>query len=221
MQHRLSKKLGYQFEDQQLLKMALSHRSTGSNNNERLEFLGDAILSLVIAEALYRRFPKADEGILSRLRANLVKGETLATLARKIDLGDYLLLGAGEMKSGGFRRDSILAGTMEALIGAVFLDGGEEKSHRLIFNIYHDELENISPEKVIKDPKTRLQEYLQSRKSTLPSYTIESIEGSDHDQVFIVKCNIEGLDEHVLGKGSSRRKAEQNAAARGLSLLQG
>ncbi len=201
--------------------MALSHRSTGSNNNERLEFLGDAILSLVIAEVLYRRFPKADEGILSRLRANLVKGETLATLARKIDLGDYLLLGAGEMKSGGFRRDSILAGTMEALIGAVFLDGGEEESHRLIFNIYHDELENISPEKVIKDPKTRLQEYLQSRKSTLPSYAIESIEGSDHDQVFIVKCNIEGLDEQVLGKGSSRRKAEQNAAARGLSLLQG
>ena len=217
---RLCQKLEYQFNNQQLLQVALSHRSTGSNNNERLEFLGDAILSFVIAEVLYQQFPMADEGILSRLRASLVKGETLAKLAREIDLGDYLLLGAGEMKSGGFRRDSILAGAMEAIIGAVYLDGGEEKSRKLILNIFHDELKSISPDTVVKDPKTRLQEYLQSRKIALPAYTIESVEGSDHDQVFIVNCFIESLGEHLVGKGSNRRKAEQDAAARALSLLQ-
>ncbi|HFD92414.1 MAG TPA: ribonuclease III [Gammaproteobacteria bacterium] len=217
---RLCKRLDYQFNDLQWLRAALSHRSTGRNNNERLEFLGDAILSAVIAEALFQQFPDADEGVLSRLRASLVKGETLAKLARQLELGDYLLLGSGEMKSGGFRRDSILAGTLEAIIGAVFLDGGQVCSHRLIHTIFREELAGISPDKVVKDPKTRLQEYLQSRKSALPVYNVQSIEGGGHEQRFTVDCYVEELGEHVTGQGASRRKAEQDAAARMLEKIQ-
>lgn len=219
--HKLCKRLGYQFKDLQRLKAALSHRSTGRDNNERLEFLGDAILSAVIAETLFQQFPEADEGVLSRLRARLVKGETLAKLARQLELGEYLLLGSGEMKSGGFRRDSILAGTLEAIIGAVFLDGGQEESRRLIHAVFRDELVEISPDNVVKDPKTRLQEYLQSRKSALPVYSVQSIEGGGHEQVFTVNCFVEDLGERVEGQGASRRKAEQDAAASMLERIQG
>ncbi len=218
--HRLCKRLGYQFNDLRWLKAALSHRSTGRNNNERLEFLGDAILSAVIAEALFQQFPDADEGVLSRLRASLVKGETLAELARQLELGEYLLLGSGEMKSGGYRRDSILAGTLEAIIGAVFLDGGQGESRKLIHTIFREELAGISPDKVVKDPKTRLQEYLQSCKSALPVYSVQSIEGGGHEQVFTVDCFVDALDARVTGRGSSRRKAEQDAAARMLERIQ-
>lgn len=191
----------------------------GRDNNERLEFLGDAILNFVIADALFQGFPVVDEGVLSRLRANIVKGETLAVLARKIQLGDRLLLGAGEMKSGGYRRDSILAGALESIIGAVYLDGGMEASRELILSVFSDELAKASPDKVIKDAKTRLQELLQSRQKPLPVYTVSRIEGQDHDQIFHISCAIEALPEVVVGCGGSRRKAEQNAAEKALRLL--
>jgi len=191
----------------------------GRDNNERMEFLGDAILSFVVAAALYQRFPAVDEGVLSRLRANLVKGETLAVLAREMDLGNRLLLGAGEMKSGGYRRESILAGALEALIGAIYLDGGIEASQTFILAIFNDELAKVSPDKVIKDAKTRLQELLQARQMPLPVYSVTLIEGQDHDQVFRVNCTVAGLPEIVSGRGSSRRKAEQDAAEKAIRLL--
>ncbi len=191
----------------------------GRDNNERLEFLGDAILNFVIADALFQCFPVVDEGVLSRLRANIVKGETLAVLAREIRLGDRLLLGAGEMKSGGYRRDSILAGALESIIGAVYLDGGMGASREFILSVFSDELAKASPDKVIKDAKTRLQELLQSRQKPLPVYTVSLVEGQDHDQIFHISCAIEGLSEAVVGCGGSRRKAEQNAAEKALRLL--
>ncbi len=216
----LHDRLGYRFQDPRLLKQALTHRSVGSVNNERLEFLGDAILNLVIAEALYRRFPHIDEGRLSRLRANLVKGETLAAAARRIELGESLLLGPGELKSGGFRRDSILAGALEAVIGAVYLDGGLEAARTLIHRLLAEELERVSPEGPIKDAKTRLQEYLQGRRLPLPTYSVTAVEGHAHDQVFEVSCRVSVLEEAVVGRGSSRRRAEQQAAQCALQRLQ-
>lgn len=218
--NRFHDRLGYRFREPQLLKQALTHRSMGSANNERLEFLGDAILNFVIAEDLYRRFPSADEGCLSRLRANLVKGETLAVVARRIELGDALLLGPGELKSGGFRRDSILAGALEAVIGAVYLDGGLEPARALILGLLAEELRQASPHGAIKDAKTRLQEYLQGRRLPLPTYSVTAVEGSDHDQVFEVACQVSGLGAAVVGRGSSRRRAEQEAAEQALQRLQ-
>jgi len=215
----LCKRLDYQFTQGELLEIALTHRSAGSPNNERLEYLGDSVLNFIIADALYHRFNKASEGKLSRLRANLVNGNTLADIARTLHLGEFLKLGPGELKSGGFRRDSILAGAMEAVIGAVYLDGGFDASRDLVMKIYHDLLEEASLDTVIKDPKTRLQEYLQSKKLPLPSYTILSIKGSDHDQIFNIECAIEGLLTPVTGTGSSRRKAEQDAAGKALELM--
>lgn len=217
--NNLSKRLAYQFTRAELLEVALTHRSAGSPNNERLEYLGDSVLNFIIADALYHRFKKASEGKLSRLRANLVNGDTLADIGRSLRLGEYLKLGAGELKSGGFRRDSILAGAMEALIGAVYLDGGFSASRDLVMRIYHDLLEEVSLESVIKDPKTRLQEYLQSKKLPLPTYNVLSIKGRDHDQIFSVECTIEELLTPVVGEGSSRRKAEQDAAGRVLELI--
>lgn len=199
--------------------MALTHRSYGSPNNERLEFLGDAVLSLVISEALYLKFPRQDEGALSRLRANLVNGETLARRARELALGEELLLGPGEMKSGGFRRDSILAGAVEALIGAVYLEAGFGAARELVLAVFAREIAAVSPERAIKDPKTRLQEYLQGRHLPLPDYQVLSIEGHDHAQVFRVECRVAGLSEALTGEGSSRRKAEQEAAEKALQLL--
>lgn len=217
---RLCRRLGYHFSRADLLQTALTHRSYGSHNNERLEFLGDAVLSVIIAEALYERFPAADEGALSRLRAGLVKGETLAAKARALDLGDVLSLGPGELKSGGFRRDSILAGALEAVIGAVYVDGGLPAARGLVVTVFRDDLEEASLERMSKDPKTRLQEYLQARHLPLPDYRVLDVEGRDHAQRFRVQCVVDGLSGAVGGEGSSRRKAEQDAAARVLERLQ-
>ncbi len=217
---RLLRQLEYQFGDPELLTCALTHRSMGSRNNERLEFLGDAVLGYAIAAELYTRFPKASEGVLSRLRSSLVKGETLAELARGLQLGDYLLLGSGELKSGGFRRDSILAGALEGIMGAIYLDGGYEACCQWIIKIYKSRLESISPDVNLKDPKTRLQEYLQSRKMELPQYSIISMDGQAHDHLFRVECEIEGLELNIRGTGFSRRKAEQDAAKKILEVIE-
>lgn len=217
---KLCQRLGYRFSREELLGTALTHRSYGSPNNERLEFLGDAVLSLVVSEILYLKFPQQDEGALSRLRANLVNGETLAERARKLELGDELLMGPGELKSGGFRRDSILAGAIEALIGAVYLEAGFGAARELVGAILQEEIEAISPDRAVKDPKTRLQEYLQGRHLPLPEYQVLSVEGHDHAQLFRVECKVSGLAETLSGEGSSRRKAEQDAAERALHLLQ-
>lgn len=211
--------LEYHFTQRHYLEMALTHRSVGSKNNERLEFLGDAILNFVIAEALYHQFPDVDEGKLSRLRASLVRGSTLAKLARNLNLGDYIVLGPGELKSGGFRRESILAGTLEAVIGAVLQDGGFEAAKAFILNLYQAALTEVCADSELKDPKTRLQEYLQGKKRTLPNYSVVAIDGEGHSQSFTVDCIVEGLDEKIIGLGKSRRKAEQKAALNALELL--
>lgn len=218
-QDRLYKKIGYKFCDPQMLQQALTHRSAGKVNNERLEFLGDSILNFVIAEAIYTQFPNIQEGDLSRLRASLVKGEKLAELAREIVLGDHLILGSGEMKSGGFRRESILADTLEAIIGAVYLDSNFESCKKLILGIYQQPLSSITDIENLKDPKTRLQEYLQSRKLPLPEYQLEGVVGESHNQIFTISCNVSGVENKTIGKGSSRRKAEQESARRILQLL--
>ncbi len=209
---KLCGRLGYEFRQPELLQRALSHRSVGSDNNERLEFLGDSILSYVISVDLFQRFPKIDEGGLSRLRASLVKGDTLAQLARELLLGDYLRLGPGELKSGGFRRSSILADAFEALLGAIYLDSDIGTVQRIILQLFQPRLAAVNPDTALKDPKTRLQEFLQSRQLALPSYEVTKIDGKAHAQTFTVSCRIEGLDEAVVAEGSSRRKAEQTAA---------
>jgi len=218
---RLCRALQYQFRDPNILQIALTHRSVGADNNERLEFLGDAILSFVITNQLYARFPHDDEGTLSRYRARLVKGETLATVARGLHLGEYLRLGPGELKSGGFDRDSILANAIEAIIGAVFLDGGLEHASALVLNMLQQPLENVAALGGVKDPKTLLQEILQARHAPLPDYTVAKISGEPHAQSFTVTCSVEGLSRPVIGEGASRRKAEQDAAQKALKLLSG
>lgn len=206
--------LDYSIVDESLFVLALTHRSASNYNNERLEFLGDAVLDLVVAEDLYQRFPEADEGELSRMRASLVRGDTLAKLARDVNLADHLILGSGEMKSGGHRRASILAGAIEALIGAIYLDSGFDASQRFIRHLYASEYEELTLEDALKDPKTRLQEYCQSRSLSLPSYNVLSIVGEGHNQVFSSECRIKSLPEEITqGEGASRRKAEQKAAA--------
>jgi len=210
----LAKSVGYQFKDPRLLDIAVTHRSAGSGNNERLEFLGDAVLGQVVAEWLYRSFPEGDEGQLSRLRASLVKREALADIARELALGDFLRLGSGELKSGGFRRDSILADALEAVFGAVLVDGGFEACHDCIHRLYAQRFENISVVDELKDPKTRLQEYLQSRKLALPEYEMVRVTGKAHNQLFDVECRVIALDLACVGQGGSRRKAEQAAAVR-------
>ncbi|MGR6834999.1 ribonuclease III [Aliivibrio wodanis] len=209
---RLEKKIGYQFKDENFLKLALTHRSANGTHNERLEFLGDSILSFVVADELYHRFPKVDEGDMSRMRATLVRGHTLAELGREFQLGDYLFLGPGELKSGGFRRDSILADAVEAIIGGIYLDSDTEVIRGIILAWYKTRLDSIEPGVSQKDPKTRLQEYLQGRRKPLPTYTVTKIKGEAHNQEFTIECIVAGLDEPVIGKGSSRRKAEQSAA---------
>ena len=216
---RLEKEIGYQFSDPGLLRQALTHRSVGKQNNERLEFLGDSILNFVIAEALFEKFPDSREGDLSRLRASLVKGEKLTELAVGINLSEYLILGSGEMKSGGYRRASILADTMEAIIGAVHLEGGFARCKELILDIYQKPLSIISSSENLKDPKTRLQEYLQSRKLALPEYHLDEVTGESHNQFFTISCHVSCLEESTIGKGSSRRKAEQESAELALDLL--
>ncbi|GAA0633534.1 ribonuclease III [Halomonas beimenensis] len=214
-----SRRIGHDFAQPELLELALTHRSFGGRNNERLEFLGDSIVNFVIAEDLYQRFPQAREGQLSRLRARLVKGQTLAELAREMDFGDHLRLGSGEMKSGGHRRDSILADAVEAVIGAIYLDAGMETARARVLAWYAERLEAIDLQDTQKDPKTRLQEFLQSRQVALPRYEVISVEGEAHAQTFTVECHVDILDEHTQGIGSSRRHAEQQAAERALGRL--
>ncbi len=211
---------GYEFRQTRLLEQALTHRSYSRQlNNERLEFLGDSILNLIISNHIYQRFESADEGDLSRIRASLVKEETLAQVARQIDLGDFILLGGGELKSGGFRRASILSDALEALIGAIYLDSDYAQTEAAVLHLYREQLQNVDAGANLRDPKTRLQEYLQASKNSLPSYQVEQITGKSHDQVFTVKCQLTDLDMQSSGKGSSRKKAEQQAAQKILNML--
>ena len=215
---RLCRTLGYEFTDVTLLDQALTHRSASSKHNERLEFLGDSVLSIVISDALYHQFPKAKEGDLSRMRATLVCGKMLAEIALEFKLGDYLKLGPGELKSGGFRRESILADAVEAIIGAVYLDKGIEPCRQLVLTWYQSRLKTIKPVDQ-KDPKTLLQEHLQGFKKPLPVYTVVKTVGEAHNQTFTVECIVKGLSEPIVGVASSRRKAEQIAAAQVLELI--
>lgn len=216
---KLSQRIDYIFTDTSLIELALTHRSCGGKNNERLEFLGDSIVNLVIAEALFIKFPEAKEGKLSRLRARMVKGVTLAELARDFGLGDFIHLGSGEMKSGGHRRESILADTVEAIIGAIYLDSDMDTVKAKILEWYRSRLDGLSLDDPIKDPKTRLQEYLQANQHPLPKYDVLNIEGSAHEQLFKISCVVKELPNPIIGKGASRRIAEQVAAAEALSLL--
>ena len=211
---------GYQFEQENLLEQALTHRSYArKQNNERLEFLGDSILNLTISINIYARFPDASEGELSRIRAAMVRQATLARIARGIGLGEHIRLGGGELKSGGYRRASILADATEALIGAVYLDGGFEQAQRVVLGLYRDALDNLGDADNLKDPKTRLQEYLQGRKMALPEYSVEATSGKSHEQVFTVSCKHAELGIETLGTGSSRKRAEQRAAQKLLGEL--
>jgi ribonuclease-3 len=216
---QLQRALEYQFRDASLLALALTHRSKGSRNNERLEFLGDSILGFVVADMLYSQFSSSPEGHLSRFRSSLVKKETLAELAREFSLGDYLFLGSGELKSGGFRRDSILADAMEAIIGAIYLDSGMDNARQLIEKCLGPRTAELSAENELKDPKTRLQEYLQAQHLSLPVYAVVNTSGDEHNQRFEVTCKVQGLEEAAIGIGSSRRKAEQAAAEQALQML--
>ena len=208
----LQKILDYIFSDVALLQMALTHRSVRSHNNERLEFLGDAILGFTVAEMLYRRYADFDEGKLSRIRSNLVSGEQLAVIARRLGLGTFLILGPGEQKSGGNDRDSILAGSVEALIGAIYLDSDIDTAKQFVLSLYDDiSLDNLDCEKLQKDPKSILQEWLQAHQFPLPVYTAET-SGKAHEQNFHVVCTVEGLPHKAVGESTSRRKAEQIAA---------
>lgn len=219
-QKKLCQQLGIQFNNDDLLLQALTHRSAAPKNNERLEYLGDAILSFVIAEELFNRFPQAKEGKMSRLRASLVKGETLAEIARELKLGEVLILGQGELKSGGFRRESILADALEAILGALFLDSGIEVVKPLILRLYDERLDSIDVTETVKDPKTRLQELLQSRKLPLPLYSVKEIESADNQPVFEASCQVSLLNKLVVAQGSSHRKAEKKAAERALTLIE-
>jgi len=215
---KLSQRLGYTFRDESLALLALTHRSKGGTNNERLEFLGDSILNFVIADDLYHRFGQAREGKLSRLRARMVKGKTLADVAREFDLGDFLLLGSGELKSGGYKRESILADAVEALIGAIYLDAGLEAARERILAWYQTRLEALTLEDPIKDPKTRLQEHQQGRHLALPKYQVLSVTGPSNEQVFKVEVRIPDADAQIA-EGTSRRNAEQAAALKMLTDL--
>ena len=215
---RLCRTLGYEFNNIALLEQALTHRSAASKHNERLEFLGDSILSIVVSDALYHQFPKATEGDLSRMRATLVCGKMLAEIGKEFKLGDYLKLGPGELKSGGFRRESILADAVAAIIGAIYLDSDIEVCRALVLNWYKSRLATIEPVNQ-KDPKTLLQEQLQGFKKPLPVYKVVNISGEAHAQTFTVECKVEQLKDAVIGVANSRRKAEQIAAAEVLERI--
>ncbi len=199
--------------------MALTHRSFGAKNNERMEFLGDSILGFVIAERLFEQFPTASEGILSRLRANLVNQSSLAELARRHQIGDYLLLGSGELKSGGFRRDSILSDALEAIIAALFIDQGIDACQQWIAQLFTEKLKSLSLDNWQKDPKTQLQELMQAKKMDLPEYELITMSGLAHEQTFKVRCTVSLIAKASTGTGISRKKAEQAAAEQMLQLL--
>tara|TARA_B100001105_G_scaffold156329_1_gene125609 strand:+ start:239 stop:916 length:678 start_codon:yes stop_codon:yes gene_type:complete len=209
----ISKTLNYEFHDSLLLDRALTHRSSSSINNERLEYLGDAVLGFVIADILFSERNSANEGELSRLRSALVNKNTLALIAKRIHIEDYLNLGAGEKKSGGFRRASILADTLEAIFGAIYLDGGFDSIKTVIKNVFSEIILDLPDVNELKDPKTRLQEFLLKKNNELPVYKTRKIEGKEHKRIFHVVCNIETLNMFAEGSGSSRRDAEQEAAA--------
>jgi ribonuclease-3 len=215
----LSRRIGYEFKDQALLHRALTHRSFGMPHNERLEFLGDSVLSCAIATHLFHLHTRVQEGDLSRMRAHLVKEQTLAEIASSLNLGDYLKLGEGELKSGGFRRPSILADTLEAIIGAVYLDSGFTSAEQMIARLFEPLMKGLDPKTLGKDPKTLLQEYLQGRKLPLPNYTVLSISGEAHEQHFEVECSIPELGVSACGGGVSRRSAEQQAAGSVMQAL--
>jgi ribonuclease-3 len=214
----LAKKLGHDFRDPTLLQRALTHCSAGSANNERLEFLGDAVLGCVIAEELYQRYPQAHEGELSRLRASLVRRKSLAAIAQTLEIGQYLHLGTGERKSGGHHRDSILSDALEALFGAIYLDDGYAACRTCILGLFSDVLDNLSEVAALKDAKTRLQEHLQSLSLDLPEYKVIEVTGEAHAQFFKVECIVSD-NAPTLGQGKSRRHAEQGAAEKMLSQL--
>ncbi len=216
----VARKLGHTFSDEGLLKTALTHRSFGAPNNERLEFLGDGILDCVIAASLFHRFPNLPEGDLSRLRANMVRQEALHQLALELKIGDVLRLGEGELKSGGAQRPSILADALEALFGAVYLDAGFSAAQAVIENLYAPLLAELKPGQFQKDAKTRLQEWLQGRKKALPRYQLLETTGAAHEQRFEVACHIESPSLRTVGHGASRRIAEQVAAEQALKELQ-
>ncbi len=217
---QLQRKLGHTFADPGLLAQALTHRSFGSPHNERLEFLGDSVLNCVIAAELYRRFPTLREGEMSRLRASLVREQTLFEHAQLVKLGPSLRLGEGELKSGGLERPSILADSLEAVFGAVFCEAGFERAEAVILALFKVQLEALDPAQSKKDPKTLLQEHLQSKRRPLPLYEVVATHGAAHSQTFEVECVIEKLGVRAAGKGTSRRIAEQAAAKAALALLQ-
>lgn len=216
---KLAKKLGLNFRNPALIKRALTHRSADADNNERLEFLGDSVLGFVIAERLYQKFTEADEGVLSRLRATLVNQTSLANIARKLNLGEFLILGSGELKSGGYRRDSILSDALEALIGALLVDQGMDACRQWVLNLFAEQIDGLSVSDWKKDPKTRLQESMQARGLELPAYILKSVVGQPHDQSFFVECRVSLTSETCEGAGSSRKKAEQQAAEKMLAKL--
>jgi ribonuclease-3 len=217
---KLTDSLGYTFCDDCLLDQALTHRSARPVNNERLEFLGDALLGFFIAESLFNRHPDADEGLLTRARAALVNRDSLAGIARVIDLGGYLILGEGELKSGGWRRPSILANALEAVIGACYLDGGVDACRLVVESLFKDAMNAQASLEAQKDAKTRLQEYLQSRRRELPRYETIAVEGAPHQRTFYVSCSVPGWPEPVKASGNSRRRAEQAAAAAALEVIE-
>lgn len=219
-QQDLSKKLSYRFVNSSLLTQALTHRSYSAQNNERLEFLGDGALNFIIANQLFQRFPKSSEGDLSRLRAQLVKEVTLSEIAFTLNLGDALRLGEGELKSAGWRRPSILADALEAIIGAIYLDGGFPAAEAFVLDLYAKKLGTIDPNIIDKDPKSLLQEFLQSKKIAVPEYTVTHTEGEAHAQMFIVECLVQKLNIRTVGEGTSRRIAEQQAAQSALAALE-
>jgi len=216
-QTELIKRLGFGNTD--LVDTALTHRSLGAKNYERLEFLGDSVLGFTISAYLYERFPELSEGELTRLRASLVRKESLAQVARELELGPCLKLGGGELKSGGHDRDSILADTMEALFGAIYIDAGIDAASRVVLALYNSLLQSVDPTAIQKDPKTRLQEFLQKRSRPIPVYEVVKVSGEAHAQHFRVSCHVEGLEQAIQGEGRSRRAAEQHAASQALDKL--
>lgn len=216
----LSQRIGYRFTDAALAEQALTHRSFGGLHNERLEFLGDAMVNFIIAEALFRRFPTTREGDLTRMRALLIRGQTLAEIAREFNLGELLRLGSGEMKSGGHRRESILADVLEAIIGAIYLEAGLEVCRERVLDWFGVRLQQVAPGEVNKDPKSRLQEWLQGRGKALPVYQLSATHGEAHNQQFEITCTIPSVAQTFHGEGSSRRIAEQIAAQQALVYLE-
>lgn len=217
--HNLQRRLGHEFENARLLERALTHRSAGPQNYERLEFLGDAVLGMVIAEQLFKLDKGHEEGDLSRLRASLVNRDSLADIAAGLELGEVLRLGGGELKSGGFRRASILADVLEALIGAIYLDAGYAAAREFVLRIYSDRLASLPDPELLKDPKTRLQEMLQARQLALPEYSVIDTSGPPHKRRFRVRCRVPVLEQDFDAEGSSRRAAEQAAAESALKEL--